>query len=87
MLRMIYDSINVLSFLEENNIKHSEINPNLIFLFNKHHKANFDSDSNSITRVKICERLNGNPDSIINNFNALNQKLDVYLSPKKYAIV
>ena len=76
ILRFLYDGIDVFSFLEENNIKHNEINPNLLFLYK--------DEIEGYLRLKICERLNGANDFRINNFTAINMNLDIFMAPKDF---
>ena len=76
LLRMIYDSIDVLAFLQNNKISHGEINPTLMYLY--------EDEIEGYDRVKICERLSGSADSKINNLNALNNNIDIYLDPSKF---
>lgn len=71
---MLYDCIDVLAFLEESEIKHGEINPHLLFL---HY---FDREY----RVKICERLYGSSNNMINNFHSINQGNPIYLNPTDF---
>ena len=73
---MIYDSIDVLAFLQNNKISHGEINPTLMYLY--------EDEIEGYDRVKICERLSGSADSKINNLNALNNNIDIYLDPSKF---
>lgn len=74
ILRLAFDGVDVLSFLQENDIKHGEVNPNVIFLF----RDRFDD----INRLKICERFTGHNDKQMNYIHAISSNMDLYLEPQ-----
>ena len=73
LLKIIYDSLNALSFLQENNIENGFLNPNLIYLYH---------DQNNFLRSKIIERLNRKKNYYENIENDLEKSIDIYFSPE-----
>ena len=76
LLRLLYDTIDVLAFLEAHQISHGELNPALIFLF--------DDDVEGLPRAKVCERLSASADSQVNNLNALNHNMELYMDQELF---
>ena len=79
LLRVVFDAIDSLAFLQGNDIKHGEVNPSLLFLY----RDRFDE----IQRVKICERFTGHTDKQLNHLHAMTGNLDLYLDPQTFESV
>ena len=73
ILRMAYDLIAVLAFLQENQIVNHNVVPTLIFL---HEDIAF-----GIPRVKLFERMNINKNKRTNIISALASNYEIYLDP------
>lgn len=71
---MLYDCIDIFAFLENRGIKHGEINPHLLFLIQREDEY----------RIKICERLYGSSNNMINNFHAINNGFSIYVNPTDF---
>ena len=73
MLRVTYDLIDVLCFLQENGIVNSYINPTLIYL-----QEDF---ALRLPRVRLLERLNMSKDKRSNLISALASNYEIYMDP------
>lgn len=77
--RIIFDLVDLFSFLQSNNINHGEINPTLIFLAE-------DLDS-GVLRPKVCERLSGCGDKFINSLQGYTDKKELYVCPLLFSVI
>ena len=76
LLRLIYDAIDVLAFLQSNGIRHGDVNPTLLFLKN-------DRILN-LLRIKLCEKMNGPTEKRVNIFNAISANMELYTDPDSF---
>lgn len=76
LLRIAYDLIDVLAFLQKSEIINNSIVPSLIFLH--------DDFSLKISRAKIFERLNFTKSKRTNLISAITSNLDIYSDPEYY---
>jgi serine/threonine protein kinase len=74
--RILYDLVDVFSFLQANKINHGEIVPSLIFLVEDLHTG--------LMRPKVCERLSGCGNFFGNAFQGMHIRKDLYISPSLF---
>jgi serine/threonine protein kinase len=76
MLRLMFDAIDVFGFLQSNGIRHSDVNPNLIFLK--------EDRILNLFRVKLCEKMNGPTEKKVSILNAISSNLEIYSDPESF---
>lgn len=79
LLRLLFDMISVLAFLQKNEICHGELHPVLISLI-------YDAQR-GVYRAKLCERLTGSDDSVFNNMATFKDRHKLFLDPDLFKFI